>query len=85
MKAIDSKILVKEVKGEELQERIGNLVVPVGSSTDKMLCEVLSVGEKIDSLKPGDRVLAYSGAGHEFKQEGETYRVIAISDILVVL
>lgn len=85
MKAIDSKILVKEVKQEELQEKIGDLIVPVGSTKDKMLFEVISVGEKVDSLKEGDRVLTYYDPGHKFKQDGNEYRVISISDILVVL
>lgn len=85
MKAIDSKILVKEIKQEELQEKIGDLIVPVGSTKDKMLFEVLSVGEKVDSLKEGDKVLTYYDPGHKFKQDGNEYRVISISDILVVL
>lgn len=85
MKAIDSKILVKEIKQEELQEKIGDLIVPVGSTKDKMLFEVISVGEKVTSLKEGDKVLTYYDPGHKFKQEGSEYRVISISDILVVL
>lgn len=85
MKAIDSKILVKEIKQEELQEKIGDLIVPAGSTKDKMLFEVVSVGEKVDSLKEGDRVLTYYDPGHKFKQDGNEYRVISISDILVVL
>lgn len=85
MKAIDSKILVKEVEQEELQEKIGDLVVPVGASKDRMTFDVISVGEKIDSVKPGDKVVTYYNPGHEFKEGGETYRVISITDILVVL
>ena len=56
MKAIGSKILVKEVEQEVLQEKIGNLTVPVGNDKEKMLCEVLSVGEEVKGLKPGDKI-----------------------------
>ena len=85
MRAIDSKILVKEIKQEELQEKIGDLVVPVGSSKDKMTFEVISVGEKVESLKPGDKILTYYDPGHTFKQDNVEYRIISVPDILVVL
>jgi co-chaperonin GroES (HSP10) len=85
MKAIGSKILVKEVEQEVLQEKIGNLTVPVGNSKEKMLCEVLSVGEEIKGLKPGDKIYTYYDPGHKFREAGEEYRIISLPDILVVL
>lgn len=85
MKAIGSKILVKEVEQEVLQEKIGNLTVPVGNSKEKMLCEVLSVGEEIKGLKSGDKIYTYYDPGHKFREAGEEYRIISLPDILVVL
>ena len=85
MKAIGSKILVKEVEQEVLQEKIGNLTVPVGNSKEKMLCEVLSVGEEVKGLKPGDKIYTYYDSGHKFREAGEEYRIISLPDILVVL
>jgi co-chaperonin GroES (HSP10) len=85
MKAIGSKILVKEVEQEVLQEKIGNLTVPVGNDKEKMLCEVLSIGEEVKGLKPGDKIYTYYDPGHKFRENGEDYRIISIPDILVVL
>lgn len=85
MKAIGSKILVKEVEQEVLQEKIGNLTVPVGNNKEKTLCEVISVGEEIKGLKPGDKIYTYNDPGHKFRENGEDYRVISMPDILVVL
>lgn len=85
MRVIGSKILVKEVEQEVLQEKIGNLTVPVGNSKEKMLCEVLSVGEEVKGLSVGDRIYTYYNSGHKFRENGEDYRIISIPDILVVL
>lgn len=85
MKAIGSKILVKEVEQEVLREKIGNLTVPAGNSKEKMLCEVLSVGEEVKGLSVGDKIYTYYDPGHKFRENGEDYRIISLPDILVVL
>lgn len=87
MRTIDSKILVKELKGERLEEKIGNLVVPDGVNKEQSRFEVVSVGEKIapSALKPGDKIITYYNPGHAIKIEDQEYRVISIPDILVVL
>lgn len=84
MKAVDTRILVKEVVEDAPVEKIGNIVIP-DSDTGAKKYKVLSVGEKVESVKQGDEVYTYPNAGHEFKSEGQTYRVISITDILVVL
>lgn len=86
MKAIDSKILVKEEKQQDLAltERLGGFQIPVGAG-EFGVYKVLSVGEKVTSLKEGDVVYTYQNPGKEFKHEGKTYRVISIPDIIVVL
>ena len=84
MKTIDSKILVKEInKNEELVEKMGNFVIP--GSTDYDEVEVVSVGEKVEGVKTGDRILTYHGAGHSFRRDNTDYRVISIPDVLVIL
>ena len=47
--------------------------------------EVLSVGEKVEGIKEGDTIYFYSGAGKYFTHEGESYRVIVNSEVIVVL
>lgn len=87
MRTIDSKILVKELKGERLEEKIGSLIVPDGVNKEQSRFEVVSVGEKISPnvLKPGDKIITYYNPGHAMKIEDQEYRVISIPDILVVL
>lgn len=84
MKAVDTRILVKEIKEDAPVEKIGNIVIP-DSDTGQKKFKVLSVGEKIESVHEEDTVYTYPNSGHEFKHDGETYRVISITDILAVL
>ena len=87
MKTIDSKILVKKVEEdgvEDYTEKVGNLVIPNrNKQTEKY--EVISVGEKITSLKEGDVVVTFPNPGTIVKHDGVDYRVISIPDILIVL
>ena len=50
-----------------------------------MLCEVVSVGEEVKGLQPGDKIYTYYDPGHKFRENGEDFRVISVPDILVVL
>ena len=78
MKTIDSKILVKKVEEdgvEDYTEKVGNLVIPNrNKQTEKY--EVISVGEKITSLKEGDVVVTVPNPGTIVKHDGVDYRVI---------
>ena len=82
MKVIDSKILLKVKKG--MTQKIGSLEIPVDAK-EYEIGEVLSVGEKVDGIKEGDTIYFYSGAGKNFTHEGESYRVIVNSEVIVVL
>ena len=83
MKAIGNKILVKVEKDKEPAEKAGVFVVPQGNTTHTT-AKVLSVGEEIKSdLAEGDIVFIYKAAGTEIEVEGEKYKVISLSDILV--
>ena len=82
MKVIDSKILLKVRKGET--QKMGGLEIPIDAK-EYEIGEVLSVGEKVDGIKEGDIIYFYSGAGKYFTHEGEQYRVIVNSEVIVVL
>jgi co-chaperonin GroES (HSP10) len=81
MKAIDTRILVQK-KGTMEKEKIGNFEMPI---TEYETVEVLSVGEKIESVKPGDTALIYPGAGKEFMKDGQKFKVISVNEIIVIL
>lgn len=87
MKVIDSKILVTVEKNNSATQKIGNMAleIPVGSGQYEV-ATVVSVGEKIDNLKPGDTLYVYPKCGTSFNHtDGKEYRVISLPDILVVL
>lgn len=82
MKVIDSKILLKVKKGAT--QKMGNLEIPVDAK-EYEIGEVLSVGEKVEGVKEGDTIYFYSGAGKYFTSDGESFRVIVSSEVIVVL
>ncbi len=83
MRVLDSKLLIKP-KTEGVVEKIGNFEVPVGAG-EYAVAEVVSVGDKIEGVKPGDTVYYYPNAGKELTIKNEKYRVITNSEVLVVL
>lgn len=85
MHTIDSKILVQVMKEEAYTEKIGGFVVPSDDSNTVEKAKVISTGEKIESLKPGDIIYIQRGSGYKFKNNDEEYRVISIPDVIVVL
>jgi co-chaperonin GroES (HSP10) len=83
MKVIDSKILIK-VKKEGATEKFGGFEVPIGAGEFEV-GEVISVGEKVTGVSPGDTIYFYMGSGKEFTHESIKYRVITIPEVIVVL
>ena len=83
MKVLDSKILIKS-KRDGLVEKIGGFEVPVGAG-EYAVAEVVAVGDKIENVNAGDTVYYYQNAGKELTIDGEKYRVITSSEVLVVL
>lgn len=81
MKAVDTRILVQK-KGTQEKEKFGTFEVNV---TEYETVEIISVGEKIESVKAGDTALIYPGAGHEFMKDGQKYKVISLNEIIVIL
>jgi co-chaperonin GroES (HSP10) len=86
MKAISSRILVVEEKQQDtkLTEKLNGFEVPIGAGEFETY-RVISVGEEVNSVKEGDIVLTYLNPGHKFSYSGVDYKVISITDILVVL
>lgn len=83
MKAIESRILVT-VKNDGPTEKIGMFEMP-DDPNGLDTAEVVSVGGKVEEVAVGDTVLIYKGAGKEFTRDGQKYRLIALSEIVVVL
>lgn len=86
MKAIESKILVVKENQQDtkLTEKLGGFEVPMGAGEYETY-KVVSVGEKIDSLKEGDVIFTYQNPGHRLTYQGIEYKVISVTDVLAVL
>lgn len=85
MKVIKSNVLIKEIKKSDTPvTKVGNFVIPENQK-DYMEAEVLSFGEDVSGLTVGDTIYAYPKAGKEIEIDGEKYRVINVSEIIVVL
>ena len=83
MRAIETRVLV-QVQTDGPTEKIGAFVLtedPSGLETAK----VISVGKNVTEISEGDSVLIYRGAGKEFMRDGQKYRVVSTSAIVVVL
>lgn len=85
MKAYNFNILLKELKEEVAEEKIGSLVIPGETEEINKHFEVISTGEKVEGIKVGDVVLVRPGMGHLLKNEGTEYLVALDSDVLVIL
>lgn len=86
MKVLKSNVLCKEVEKskESPIAKIGNFVIP-DSEREYIECEVISVGEEVTGLTAGDKVYIYPKSGKEVSVNGEKYRVVNISEIILVL
>ena len=83
MRVIENRVLV-QVKKTGPVEKIGSFVLPEETGGFET-ATILSVGEKVESVKEGDTVYIYPGSGKEFMKDGQKYRVISLSEIIVVL
>jgi chaperonin GroES len=86
MKAIGRNIIIKKAK-EGTTKTKGGLLLAETHRDDIRYVEatVVSSGDEIDALKEGSVVLYDRHAGHKIEVEKETYHVIKVSDVVVVL
>jgi co-chaperonin GroES (HSP10) len=86
MKVLDSRVLIKLKKGDELIEKFNGFSVPVGLG-EYDTAEVVSVGPdlKDKGIEPGNTVYVYQGCGKKVNYKGEDYVVVTSSEIIVIL
>ena len=86
MKAIGRNIIIKKAK-EGTTKTKGGLLLAETHRDDIRYVEaiVISSGDEIDALKEGSVILYDRHAGHKIEVEKETYHVIKVGDVVVVL
>ena len=87
MKVIGEKVLIQVEKQPDVcTQKVGGLTIPVGPSAGEYeVAEVIQVGEKVESVSVGDKIYLYYGSGKKFIHEGKEYRVITLSEIIVII
>lgn len=85
IRAIGNKIVVKEVKTEQITE--GGIVLPDNLSEKGVIGEVVSVGPLVFEdtptyLNSGDKVVFVYGSGEDVELFDQIYKIMTEADII---
>ena len=92
VKPLRDRVLVRRI--EELEQRVGGIIVPDTAKEKPQRAEVVAVGSgrvldngtKVPpSLKPGDQVLVGKWSGTEVKIDDKEYLILKEEEILGVI
>jgi co-chaperonin GroES (HSP10) len=86
MKAIGKCLIIDKLK-EGTTKTKGGLLLAENQREDIRYIEakVLSIGEEVVGIKEGDSIFYDRHAGHKIVVDKETYHVIRLGDVVVVL
>lgn len=86
MRAIGNNLIIQKIK-EGVTETKGGLMLAESHREDIRYIEadVIYVGDTVVGVKPGDRIFYDRHAGHKIEPDKETYHVIKLGDVVVVL
>jgi len=84
MQAINHYIVIRKIK--EAPVKVGGLELTEEQNEDVryLKAEIVSVGDKITMLKPGDRIRYDRYAGHGIEWDDELFHVINLGDVVIV-
>ena len=86
MKAVGRNLIIKKVK-EGTTKTKGGLLLAETHRDDIRYVEasVVSSGEEIKGIKEGSKIFFDRHAGHKIEIEKQTYHVVKVQDVVVVL
>ena len=86
MKAVGRNLIIKKLK-EGTTKTKGGLLLAETHRDDIRYVEasVVSSGEEIKGIKEGSKIFFDRHAGHKIEIEKQTYHVIKVQDVVVVL
>jgi co-chaperonin GroES (HSP10) len=84
MKAINHYLIVDDIKEE--QKKIAGLIFTEKTDVDNryVKAKIISCGDKVEGLKNSDIVFYDKHAGHGIAYDNKLYKVIKITDIVLV-
>ncbi len=92
IKPLADKVVVKACEAEETTK--SGIILTAAAQEKPQIAEVVAVGPGAYNkdgvlvpmtVKVGDKVLTNKYSGTEVKLEGETYNIVALSDILAIV
>jgi len=86
MKAIGRNIIIDKKK-EGITKTKGGLILAEAHRDDirYIRATVVSLGEDVVAIKEGDEIFYDKHAGHKIEIDKDTYHVISMGDVVVVL
>jgi chaperonin GroES len=86
MRAVGKCLIIEKIK-EGTTKTKGGLMLAENQREDIRYIEanVLSIGEEVVGVKEGDRIFYDRHAGHKIDIDKDTYQVIRLGDVVVVL
>ena len=86
MKAIGRNIIIDKKK-EGITKTKGGLILAEAHREDirYIRATVVSLGEDVVAIKEGDEIFYDKHAGHKIEIDKDTYHVISMGDVVVVL
>ncbi len=84
MQAINYYLIIDKIK--EAPKKVGGLELTESQNKDVRYLkgEVISAGDQVPNIKPGDIVRYDKHAGHGIEYDDKLYYVIKISDVVIV-
>ena len=84
MQAINHYIVISKIK--EAPKKVGGLELTEKQNNDVryLKATIISVGDKIEGLKPGDTIRYDKHAGHGIEWQDVLYHVITVGDVVIV-
>ena len=84
MKAINYFIVIRKIK--EAPKKVGGLELTEDQNKDVryLKAEVVTVGDKVEGIEPGNIIRYDKHAGHGIEWNDELYQVINLGDVVIV-
>jgi len=84
MKAINYFIVIRKIK--EAPKKVGGLELTEDQNKDVryLKAEVVTVGDKVEGIEPGNIIRYDKHAGHGIEWNDELYHVINLGDVVIV-
>lgn len=82
LKPLHDRVLVERIEAES--KTVGGIIIPDNAKEKPVEGLVISIGNKVESLKVGDKVLFAKFGGSEIKFDGKNYLIMKEADILAI-